>query len=168
MVVVGPAAVAAILVEFADQEGVFATVVKRIEDRHAVDRQRDRPPQELVFRHDRVGRRHWIQRNLPGVVADILLRQRHLLLPRPDADHQRMIGDAVALDEEISVVNADGDRLQIDEGLEGLGDVAGVRPLGLRVGGEHEAGGDGRRRFLLNSVVVVTPMAVPRMGQRRV
>jgi hypothetical protein len=69
---------------------------------------------------------------------------------------------------EISVVAVDGDRLQIDERLEGLGDVGGLRPLGLRVGGEQEAGGDGRRSLLLNSVVVVTAMAVPRMGQRRV
>ena len=79
-----------------------------------------------------------------------------------------MVRDAIALDEEISVVAADGDRLQIDEGLEGLGDVGGVRPLGLGVGREQEAGGDGRRSFLLNRVVVVTPMPVPRMGLCRV
>jgi len=33
VVVVGPAAVAAEVVEFADREGVFAAVVERIEDR---------------------------------------------------------------------------------------------------------------------------------------
>ena len=168
VVVVGPAAVAAVLVELADQEGIFAAVVERVENRHAVDCQCDGSPQKPVFRRNRVGCRHRLERNLPGVVADILLGQRHLLLPRPNADHQRMIGYAVRLNEEISVVAADGDRLQIDEGLEGLGDIGGVRPLGLGVGREQEARGDGRRSFLLNRVVVVTPMPVPRMGHRRV
>ena len=79
-----------------------------------------------------------------------------------------MIGDAVAFDEEISLVALAGDRLQVNEGLEGLRDVGGLNPLGLRVGREQDPGGDGRRGLLLNSGLVVTLVTVPRMGQRRV
>ena len=56
-----------------------------------------------------------MQRDLPGVLTEILLRQRHLLLPRGDTDHQAMIGNAIRFDVEETLVPASLDRLEFDE-----------------------------------------------------
>ena len=107
MIVVGPATVAAVFIEFADQVGVFAPVIERIEDRHSVDSQRDGAAKKAVFRHRRLFRGHWLDWNPPSVFALVRLWQRHLLLPSTNADHHRMIGKAFRFHIEVCVIASD-------------------------------------------------------------
>ena len=59
-------------------------------------------PEEVLLGRHRLLRGDRMERNPPGVVAGVLLGQRHLLLPGGDADHHRVVGDAVRLDVEES------------------------------------------------------------------
>ena len=104
VVVVGAAAVAAPLVEFADLLRDFPAVVLRIKDRNAVGGEGDGAAEKVIA--DRLGSRrdHRLQRDAPGVGAGVRLRQRHLLLPRGDADHHRVGGQPLAFDVEEGVV----------------------------------------------------------------
>ena len=128
VVVVAAAAVTAELVELADREAVDAPVVERIEDRDAVRRERHGASHERGAARDRLVRELRLQRNLPRVAAGVRLRQRHLLLPRGDADHhphlKRRVRQAVRLDIEPAVVEArlhERRELVEDLGLRGLG-----------------------------------------------
>ena len=129
VVVVGPAAVAAVVVELADRGGIFAPIVERIEDRDPIDRQRDRPAEEAVLSARRLLGRHRLERNLPGVVADVGLGERHLLLPGADPDHQWMVGDTLPLNEEEAGVAVRLDRFELHKRREGLGDADVGEPL---------------------------------------
>ena len=64
-----------------------------------------------------------MERDPPGVVAGVRLRQRHLLLPGGDADHHLVVGDAVRLDVEKIPVPAQLELLL--ERLEGREDGPG-------------------------------------------
>ena len=111
VVVVGSTAVATELIEFTHEIGVLTAIVERIEDRNAVRRDGDGSAQEVALRRLRSLGWHRMQRDLPGVLADVLLRQRHLLLPRGDADHHSVIGDPVRFDVEVAVVPMGLERL---------------------------------------------------------
>ena len=110
VVVVGATAVAAELVEFADREAVDAAVVERVEDRDAVRSERDGALHEVRLAEDRLVGELGLERDLPRVRARVVLRQRHLLLPRGDADHhahlERRMRKPVRLDIEPAVVEA--------------------------------------------------------------
>ena len=88
----------AVLVEFPRQVSVVPPVVQGIEDRHAVDRQGDRPSKEGGFCGDRPGGQLGIQRDPPGVATGVRLRQRHLTLPGGDAFHHGMVGKGIRTD----------------------------------------------------------------------
>ena len=82
-----------------------------------------------------------------------------------------MVWDAVAFDEEITVIAAARDRLQVDERLKGPGDVSVGRPLGLGSGCEQEPrlrGGRWLRRALgdgIGMIVADIPKALAPFGQ---
>lgn len=127
VVVVGAAAMAAELVEFADRERIDATIVERVEDRNAVRCERDRALHEVrAPGHGLLGELR-LQRDLPRIRAGVRLRKRHLLLPGGDADHhlhlERRVRKAVRLDVEPALVEA-----RLHEGREGVED-RGLRRL---------------------------------------
>ena len=141
VVVVGASAVAAELVELADREAVDAAVVERVEDRDAVGRERDRALHEVRLAEDRLVGELGLERDLPGVRAFVLLRERDLLLPRGDADHhrhlERLVRQAVALDVEPALVGARLHKRREgveDRGLRGLAGCGRLRCGGLRRG----------------------------------
>ena len=119
MVVVAFAAVAAEAVELAEFLGVVAAVVERVEDWHAVRGQRDRAAQEVRLGRHRLLRWHRVERDPPGPLADVRLRERHLLLPRLDAGHQRVVRQTLGLDVQVFLVPPDADLR--GEGGEGSG-----------------------------------------------
>ncbi len=135
VVVVAPAAVTAVLVELAGEVGVLPAVVQGVEDRHAVHRQGDGPAVERGLPRDRLLREPRMERDLPRVAARVGLGQRHLLLPRPDADHHRVVRQAVRPDVQPVVVVA-----QLESGLERLEVPLDGRDLLLVVGGKGERG----------------------------
>ena len=134
VVVVALAAVAAEVVELAELLGVVAAVVQRVEDRDAVGRERDGAAHEVRLGGHRFLGRHGVERDLPGLVAGVGLRDRHLLLPGLDAGHERVVGQALGFDVEVLLVPAHADLR--GEGLERSGEGWG------RAGGG--AGGQGR------------------------
>ena len=109
MVIVALAAVAPEVVELTELLGVVAAVVERVEDRNAVRGQRDRPAHEVRLGRQRFLGGHGVQRDAPGLVADVGLWDRHLLLPGLDAGHQGVVGQALGLDVEILLIPADPD-----------------------------------------------------------
>ena len=106
VVVVRASAVSAPLVQLADFRRDFAAIILRIEDRNAIRRDRDRPAQESPLDRQRRLRRHRRKRKLPRIRARVILRQRHLLLPRGDADHHVVRGHSIALDEKEPLIPA--------------------------------------------------------------
>ena len=106
VVIVRAPAVPAPLVEFADLRGDLAAIVLRVEDRDAIGRERDGAAQEAVLDRDHFLRRHRRERDLPRIRARVVLRQRHLLLPRGDADHHVVRGQPVAFDEKKTLIPA--------------------------------------------------------------
>src|ERR1051325_5051226 len=60
----------------------------------------DGAAQEMILDRPRLRGGHGRKWKAPGVVAEIRLRQRHLLLPRRDADHHVVRGKPLRLDEE--------------------------------------------------------------------
>ena len=147
MVVIGASAMAAPTVEFADVGRDFAAVVLRIEDRDAVRRDGDGAAEEPVLDAGGRLRRDGLQRDTPGVRADIVLWQRYLLLPRRNAGHHPMSGQSVAFDVKELVVIPDADlRAEQRERL-GLGRAAddaygrfGLRDQGRDAGEDRDRG----------------------------
>ena len=136
VVIVGASTVTAELVEFTDRERINATIVERVEDRDAVRGERDGTLHEIRFAENGLLGEFRFQRNLPRVRARVVVRKRHLLLPRGDADHhlrcERRVRQAVRLDVEPALVEA-----RFHERREGIED-RGLR--GLR-GGLRRCGG---------------------------
>ena len=139
VIVIGAAAVATIFVKLASEQCILPPVVERIENRDAIDGQRNRPTQKPVFGGGRIGRRNWIQRNLPSVIPHILLRQRHLLLPGADADHQRVVWNAVGLHVQPAGIAATGDCLELLKRRESVSNIDRYPRLWL--GCSHEPKG---------------------------
>ena len=125
MVIIRQPAVPAILIQLADGVGILAPVIARIENGHAVHRQRHRAALEIIrSQRDRRQGRHRHERELPDVhltiteragIAvgigrhlEVRSRQRNLLLPAGDTDHQvrhqRAIGQAIRFLVKISAV----------------------------------------------------------------
>lgn len=109
MVVVALAAVATEVVELAELLGVVAAVVQRVEDRDAVGRERDGAAHEVRLGGHRFLGGHGVERNPPGLIARVGLRDRHLLLPGLDAGHERVVGQALGFDVEVFLVPAHAD-----------------------------------------------------------
>ena len=133
MIVVGSTTVPAELVEFTHEIGVLTAIVERIEDWDAVGRDGDRSTQKVPFCRLRFLRRNRMQRDLPRVLAEVFLRQRHLLLPSGDADHQPVIGNAVRFDIEEAVVPLGLDRPEFDECRKRLRHLRHVVSTGSRL-----------------------------------
>ena len=109
MVIIRQTAVTAVVVQLADLIRHIPAVVRRVEDRDAVRRQRHRTAKEVrrrsrwIVDHDRRRRRHWHQRDAPNIrlliperarvvliarrMRKVSRRDRHLLLPRRDPEH---------------------------------------------------------------------------------
>ena len=147
VVVVGAAAMTAPAVELADVGGDLAAVVLRIEDRDAVRRDGDRTAEEPIFDAGGRLRGDRLERDAPRVRASVVLRQRHLLLPRRDTGHHPMRRQAIAFDVEELFVMPDADfraeqRKRL--GLGRAGEATGGGRAGLRDQGRDA--GEGRDR----------------------
>ena len=105
MVIIGPTTVAAESVQFACQKSIGAAVILNgVKDGYSIGRQGNGTPEEIVLgRHWRFCR-YRLERDTPDVVASVGLSYRNLLLPRSDAYHHLMIGDAVGFHIEILFV----------------------------------------------------------------
>ena len=90
VVIISAAAMPAPLIELADLLGDLTTIVLRIEDWDAINAKRDGSTKEAVLDRGWFLRHHRMQGNAPRVVPKVGMRQRHLLLPRRDADHHIM------------------------------------------------------------------------------
>ena len=105
------------LIQLANLLSHLTTIVLGIEDRHAIHRQSNGSAQKAALDHRRFLCRHRLERNLPGIVVEILLRQRHLLLPGRDADHHVMIGQAIRTHVKKLAIRP---QIELHEGQEGL------------------------------------------------
>ena len=140
VVIISASAVSAELIKFADRETVHATVVERVKDRDAVGSERNGTTHQCVSAGDRLVSKFWLERNLPRVGALVFLRQRHLLLPRGDADHhhrrERRVRKSVAFNIEPALVGAclyeRRERVE-DRGLRRFLRVNRIRIRGVRV-----------------------------------
>ena len=106
VVVVRASAMSAPLIQLPNFRRHFAAIILRIENRNPIRRDRDRPAQESPLDRQRRLRRHRRKRKLPRIRARVILRQRHLLLPRRDADHHVVRGHPIALDEKEPLIPA--------------------------------------------------------------
>ena len=161
VIVVGAAAMTAPAVELADVGGDLAAVVLRIEDRDAVRRDGDGAAEEPILDAGGRLRRHGLERDAPGVRADVVLWQRHLLLPCRDPGHHPVRRQAVAFDVEELVIMPDADfRAEQRErlGLRRAADVAYGRS-GLRDQGRDASEGSdrGTRLIMFGRIVGLQP-----------
>ena len=98
MIIIRPSRVPAIVVQFAGEKGVGnAIVLDRIKNRHPVHGNGDGSAKKVRLGRNGPRRHLRLQRQPPRIIALIGLRQRHLLLPRRNAHHQRMRRHAVGL-----------------------------------------------------------------------
>ena len=163
MVIVGAAAVAAVLVELAGEKCVGpAVVLDGVENGHAVDRQCDRSPEKVLPGRHRLLAGTGCSGIRQALLPRIRLRERHLLLPGFDPDHHGMVGNAVRLDVEKLIIPAELER--IGERLERLRDrrsIAASRPrAGRRSLGEQQDFGGGVEPADLGPTIS-NPISVP-------
>ena len=87
VVVVGFARMATPLVELTRQKSIVAAIVEGIENRYAVDGQRNGAAIQGIARRDGIDGGRGIQRNLPCFAAVVGLCQWYLPLPARNAYH---------------------------------------------------------------------------------
>ena len=112
MVVVRPPTVSPILIQLPRQKSVRPPIIlNRIENRNPIRRHRDRPTEKIRLGRHSIRRWHRMQWNRPSISQIIGMRKWHLLLPRRNSHHHRMVRQPVRPHIEILLIPIQKNRL---------------------------------------------------------